>query len=359
MRMLGWLMPMLAITLVACGKPADTQTQAEASAGLPQVVVTSAWLPTALVRDGVVEAVQQTTLAAQTSARVLALPFDVNDSVKKGDVLVQLTDTEQQAAVAMAVAQVAQTKAALAEAESAYKRVQLVHGRGLTSAAQLDQARSMRDQAKAGVAAADAQLIQARRQLAYTRVTAPFDGVIRQRFVEVGQAVQSGPPQPQPLIALQHAALRVQLVLAESDAERLKDRPAVQVQAADGRWQATDDVTVFPYADPHTHTVTVRLNLPVDAQGFYPGMSVKVAIATENRQQLVVPVSALVKRGELVGVYVLTNQRPLLRQVRVGQQQGDKVAVLAGLSQGDRVITDPQAAVVWLMHQRNKPGEEP
>lgn len=353
MRWTRWWLPTLSVLLVACGAPTDSEQAASSTADLPFALVESVATQHAVIRDGVVESVQQTTLSAQTTARVTALPFDVNDEVKKGDLLVQLTDTEQQAAVRLAMAQQAQAKAALVEAEAAYERIQSVYAKGLTSSAQLDSSKSMRDQAKAGVAAAEAQLAQAKRQLEYTHVIAPFDGVIRQRFVEVGQAVQSGPPMPQPLIELQQASLRVQLVLAESEADKLRQTPHVSVQSSAGQWVQAEKITVFPYADPQTHSVTVRATLPDDATSFYPGMSVKVNMITDNRQPLFVPMSAIVKRGELVGVYVLTDNRALLRQVRIGNQQDDKVEVLSGLSQGEKVAIDPQATLVWLIAQRD------
>ncbi len=114
---------------------------------------------------------------------------------------------------------------------------------------------------------------------------------------------------------------------------------------------AASDVSVFPYADPDTHSFNVRLQLPAGTTGLYPGMTVKVAFATGQAQRLLVPASALVQRGEIVGVYVLGEHGVTLRQVRTGYRYGDRVEVLAGLDGGERIAADPMAALKYLDQQ--------
>jgi hypothetical protein len=116
----------------------------------------------------------------------------------------------------------------------------------------------------------------------------------------------------------------------------------------------------FPAFDAATHTVQLRVPLPAQVQGALPGMFARVAwqgaadsaaqAGKEAEQeavgpQFLVPASAIVRRAEMTGVYVLDAQgRPLLRQVRLGNSDGTQVEVLSGLRAGDKVATDPQAA---------------
>jgi hypothetical protein len=81
-------------------------------------------------------------------------------------------------------------------------------------------------------------------------------------------------------------------------------------------------------------------------------MTVKVAFASGETKRLLLPLAALVQRGELVGVYVLGEQGVALRQLRLGHRYGDRVEVLAGLDDGERIAADPAAAARWLAGQR-------
>ncbi|HEX6613980.1 MAG TPA: efflux RND transporter periplasmic adaptor subunit [Rhodanobacteraceae bacterium] len=300
--------------------------------------------------DGVVEAVDATTIAAQTNARVLQLPVDVGDHVRKGDVLVRFSDVEQQSGRRAAAANVASARAEYRDAQVGWQRTQKIFERGLVARAQLDAAIARRDSARANLRAAEAALQSAGQQADYTVVRAPFDGVVTQRFVHVGEAVQSGPPAPQPLIALAALeTLRVDVVVPQGAVDAIRASQRASVVLDDGRRVQATGVTVFPYADPSTHSFRVRVQLPTGGSGLYPGMTVKVAFAVGAATRLLVPVSALVRRGELSAVYVVGAGHSVdLRQLRLGHRFGDEVEVLAGLAAGDRVARDPEAAALYL-----------
>jgi multidrug efflux pump subunit AcrA (membrane-fusion protein) len=157
------------------------------------------------------------------------------------------------------------------------------------------------------------------------------------------------------LIALQALDdLRINVQVPQSAVDAIRDFHAADVLlGSDGTRRITvRSVSVFPYADPNTHTFNVRLQLPAGDSGLYPGMTVKVAFATGEAKRLLVPASALVQRGELVGVYVLDGHGAALRQLRIGHRLADDVEVLAGLDDGERIATDPAAAARWLTADR-------
>ncbi len=303
--------------------------------------------------DGVVEAVDATTIAAQTNARVLELPVDVGDRVRKGDVLVRFSDIEQQSGRRAAAANVAAARAESGDAEANWKRIDAIFQRGLVARAQLDAATARRDAARAALTAAEADLMSAGQQADYTVLRAPFDGVITQRFVHLGQAVQSGPPTPQPLIALAALdALRVDVVVPQGAVDAIRAAPHASVVLDDGKRVQAAQVIVFPNADPSTHSFRVRVELPAGRSGLFPGMTVKVAFAVGRATRLLVPVGTLVRRGELSAVYVVGADHSVgLRQLRLGHRIGDQIEVLAGLAPGDRVARDPEAAALYLARQ--------
>lgn len=346
--------------LVACG---GKQPTAGASASPPPalagLVVRAQPSPSEQVWDGVVEAVHQVTITAQTNARVVELPYDVNDVVAKGAVLVRFSDVEQKSARNAAQAQIASAQATYKDAQASYERIAAVYAKGFVSTAQMDQQRAARDAAKAALEAARAQLGSVGQQLDYTVLRAPFAGIITRRFVHVGEAVQAGPPSPQPLIQLQALNdLRVNVQVPQSVVDAIRTFHTADVLPAGehGRRITATAVEVFPYADPDSHTFNVRLPLPAGAQGLYPGMTVKVAFATGEAKRLLVPAAALVQRGELVGVYVIGEHGVTLRQLRTGSRDGNQIEVLAGLDDGERVATDPQAAIAYLQKQHAAGG---
>ena len=345
--------------VAACGGQPSGSPDAALPPPLAAVVVQA--IPTAQqqVWDGVVEAVQQVTITAQTNARVLALPYDVNDVVAKGAVLVRFSDVEQQSARNAAQAQVVAAQASYTDAQASFERIASVYAKGYVSGAQMDQQRAARDGAKAALTAARAQLSDVGQQLDYTVLRAPFAGVVTHRFVHVGQAVQAGPPSPQPLIQLQALDdLRVNVQVPQSAVAAIRRLHAATVLLAGGRQLSVDKVEVFPYADPATHTFNVRLPLPTGDRGLYPGMTVKVAFATGQASRLLVPATAVVQRGELVGVYVIGAHGVSLRQVRLGERDGDQIEVLAGLDHGEHVASDPHAALAYLVKWHAAGGGE-
>jgi len=106
---------------------------------------------------------------------------------------------------------------------------------------------------------------------------------------------------------------------------------------------------LLPSVDAATHSAQMQLALPDKLQGLAPGMFARVWLpakgAAAGSERLYVLLSAVVRRAEMTGVYVVGAQgRPVLRQVRLGQAQGERVEVLSGLDAADKVAADPQAA---------------
>ena len=264
--------------------------------------------------DGVIEAVQQSTVSAQTSGTVESLPYDVDDSVAAGDLIVQLEDSEQRSRLRQAQAGLEEAEAALSDARQRFERIEAISERGLVSRQEFDQASNNLAAARARVERASAAVAEAREQLSYTRVVAPYGGILTERHVEVGESVSPGQP-----------------LLSGLSLEQLLE---------------TGEMTFYPYANPQTHTFRLRMRLSEPNGSLFPGMLVKVGVPVASREALWVPASSLVRRSELRAVFVLDDQgRPRLRQVRTGVRDNDRLEILAGLSEGERVVTNPSQLV--------------
>jgi hypothetical protein len=117
-----------------------------------------------------------------------------------------------------------------------------------------------------------------------------------------------------------------------------------------GQWVKGQAVTVMPAADSRTHTTVVRVGLPGEVKGAYPGMFARVHFATGRTTKLLIPASALVYRSEVAGAYVVGEKGEIrFRQLRLGEPSGSEgVEILAGIARGERVALDPVAALAQL-----------
>lgn len=319
---------------------AFTSTYLAAAQDSPQTfVVQRQILEEHLFLDGIIEAVQQSTVSAQTSGRVTALPFDVDDSVPAGALIVQLDDSEQQARFSQAQAGLAEARAGLTDARQQFSRVQSLYERKLVANQALDQARNQLNASQARLARAKAAMAEAQQQLDYTRITAPYGGILVERHVELGESVNPG----QPLLtglSLEH--LRVVVDLPQQYAGLAREQRRALVSLPDGSELETGEMTFYPYADPATHTFRLRMPLTEPDGQLYPGMLVKVSVPVATREALWIPADAILHRSELRAVFLLDDQdQPRLRQIRTGVRNDDQVEVLAGLEAGERIIAHP------------------
>ncbi|HET9474163.1 MAG TPA: efflux RND transporter periplasmic adaptor subunit [Steroidobacteraceae bacterium] len=334
----------LMVALSGCGEPAPAIERAS-PAPLDSIVVELQRTPVERQLDGKIEAVNQGTVAAQTSGRVTEILYDVNDFVPAGAVILRLRATEQRAGLLQAQAALREATARETEANQRFERVETMYRDKLVPKAALDEATASRDAARAQLAAARAALQSAQEGVAYTEIRAPYAGVVTRRNVEVGETVAPGTPLMSGL-SLQFLRVAVDVPQSIVDQVRRIRKAAVYV---DGRRVEASKLTIFPEAAATTSTFRARLELPENATDLYPGMFVKVAFVVGETQRLLVPATSLVERGEVTGVYVIdTAGRTSLRQIRLGHRIDDKVEVLAGLDAGERIATDPLAAMQRL-----------
>lgn len=291
--------------------------------------------------DGIVEAVQKSTVSAQTSGTVQNLPYDVDDSVKAGDLIVKIEDSEQQARLNQAKGNVEEAEAAYQDAMQQFERIEETYEQGYVSRQQFDQAKNNLAAVKARLERARAGLEEAQQQLEYTRVVAPYSGILTDRHVEIGETVAPG----QPLLSgLSLEELRIVVEVPQRYADKVRAERSASVTVADGRVLQTGQMTFYPYASASTHTFRLRLALIEPEATIYPGMLVKVEVPVANRSALWISASSLIQRSELRAVYVLDDKNaPRLRQVRTGVSKNGQVEVLAGLEEGEEVVTNPMS----------------
>ena len=341
----------LALLIVPIGGLAAVGDLATVSAGYKTVVSEQ-------ILDGVVEPVHQSTVSAEFVGLIEEINFDVDDFVPEGSVLIRFRDNEQRARLAQNKAAQAEAKARLIEARQEFKRVQNLIAKKLVAQSEMDRATAALNSAEARLAAAAAQVKVAEVQLDRTVIKAPYSGFVVARLVEVGETVQVGQPL---MTGLSVDDLRVMVQVPQSfiTAVSRQDRATIIFPGEQLPKVTVENLTVFPYADPLSHTVKVRMNLPKDLSGIRSGTFVKVSFETGESRQLLIPRVAVVHRSELTAVYVTETGGVIsLRQVRVGRERdNDMVEVLSGLQEGEKVVLDPVEAGLALKEGHSAHGE--
>lgn len=303
--------------------------------------------------DGVVEAVRQTVVAAQVPGAVVQLNVKVGDRVTAGQMLVRLDARAADQTAAAGDAQVQAARAALEVASKDVERQRQLFQKNYISQAALEQAESQFKSTQAQVNAQLAQAGAARTQTGFYAVRAPFAGVVSEVPVSLGDMAMPG----RPLVTLYDpGALRVTAALPQSVSSAMTGSALPRIEfpglPAAQQWVQPVRAQLLPTVDPGTHTVQIRAELPSGlahlAPGLYARLWLPVAAGGSSAgapAPLTVLQSAVVRRAELTALYVLDPAgKPVLRQVRLGRAEGDKVEILSGLVAGERVVTDPQAA---------------
>ena len=298
--------------------------------------------------DGVVEAVRQTVVSAQVPGAVVAIEVKVGDVVKAGQVLARIDARAAEQNVAASDAQVQSARATLEVATKEFDRQKQLFEKNYTSQAALERAEAQFKATQAQVSAQLAQAGAARAQSGFFVVKAPYGGVVSEVPITLGDMAMPGRAL---LTIYDPAALRVTAAVPQTDIARIASGKPTKIQfpglPGDRQWVAPAHVTVLPTADPGTHTAQIRLDLPATAGNLTPGTFARVWLPMQGAAtpRLYVPAKAVVRRAEMTGVYVLdANGHPILRQVRLGRAVDDTVEILSGVTAGERVALDPQAA---------------
>ena len=320
---------------------------------LVTALVESRTVPREYRLDGIVEAVNRSTVSAQTQGQVQEILFDVDDYVEKGAVVVRLKDTEPRARVAQAAADLKSATAQVKQARDEYARFKGLFDKKNVSDSAMDKATADLASTQAALDAAGARLEQAQEQLKYTEIRAPYSGILTERKVSVGEMASPG----QPLVSgISLDNLRVAVDVPQSLIGAVRSGARAQVYLPDGTPIESKAVTVFPYADPGSNTFKVRVDLPAiaapGARPLFPGMFVKIGFVVGAKTELAVPKACVVHRSEVNGVYVVDEHDQVhFRQVRLGPALEDAVVLLSGLTAGEKVALDPIAAGVLLKAQ--------
>ncbi len=312
------------------------------------------------------------TIASKLLATVRAVHVREGDRVKKGDILLELDQRQVDAEVDRAKAALAEALRAEASAESArnsakagadlakstYERYKKLLKENSVSRQEFDEVEARYRQAQAALAQAESMLSAAGNRVEQARaalenvmvskkdtvVKAPYDGVITAKMVNVGDLASPGTP----FFTLEKAnVFCVDLVLPENhiQAVRLDQDVKVSIPAL-GDLELTGKIKrIVPAADTRSRSFLVKVALP-ENPNLRSGIFARVAIPVGDAGMILLPASALVRQGQLTGVFIVDKtQTAHFRLVRPGKHYGDSVEIISGISNGDRYVISPPPAL--------------
>jgi RND family efflux transporter MFP subunit len=301
-------------------------------------------LPTATVRTQVIEsksrvateevvgtvrAKLRSVIEGKVSGKIEQMLVVPGQQVKAGEMLAVIDAREVQARYDQAVA-------VRQQAEADLKRFTSLFEQKILSQAEFDNA-----QAKARIAIAS--VTEAETLLGYTKVTAPFAGVITRKHADVGDLATPG----KPLLEMEDStALRLEADVPEAVVGKLTlgDKLPVRISALEKELAGVVS-EIAPAADPNSRTFLVKLDLPATT-GLRAGQFGRVAMPVGETSALRVPASALVQRGQMELVFIVSDGKAQLRLVKTGKRIGDEVELVSGVAAGERIVVEN---VVGLM----------
>lgn len=318
-----------AVALAGCGrKPGNVSAESPPAADVR--VQTAARQPLAETEDvvGTVRPKLSAAIEAKVSGRIEQMLVVPGQTVTNGELLVQLDAHEIQARCDQAVA-------ARQQAEGDFKRANDLMAQKILSQSEFDAARSK-------FRVADAAESEVKTMLGYTKIVAPFTGVITRKLADVGDLAMPG----KTLLQMENPrSLRLEADVPEAliGNVRLGDKLAARVAAVGGDIQGAV-AEMSPAADPNSRTFLVKLDLP-DVAGLRSGQFGRVAVPVGTVDAIRVPASAVVQRGQMEMVFVAANGHAQLRLVKTGRRVGNEVEIVSGLDSGEQIVTEGAAVL--------------
>lgn len=329
MKRTSFLAAGLAVALTACHKSPEPSTPTEMPPAKVRVqAIESKSRPATEEVMGTIRARYRAVLEAKVSGSIEKLPVALGQAVKAGETLAELDAKEIKARLDQATTQRQQL-------ERDTERLRQLLANNAVSRQEFESIESRYRVAQAAVTEAETML-------AYTKVIAPFDGVITRKHAEVGDLAAPG----KPLLEMEDPkSLRVEADVPEAAIGNIVAGAKLSVRVAG----VTNDLVatvseIAPAADPNSRTFLVKCDLP-PGFGARTGQFGRLTVPLGETTALRIPATALVVRGQLELVFVSDNNRAQMRLVKTGKRVGSEIEVLSGLNRGDQIVVENAAGL--------------
>ena len=300
-----------------------------------------------ITASGKIEAENSANLSTRMMGYVTKLHVKVGQKVGAGQLLVNINNSDLQAKKAQVDASILQATAGYNNAKKDYDRFVNLYKQQSASQKELDDMTARYEMAKAGLEGAKQMRNEVISQFSYSNITAPFSGTVTNTFVKEGDMANPG----MPLVSVEGATrLQVTAMVSENNIAAIKKGMAVKVLVKSSNANLTGKVSEVSVSATNTGgQYLVKINLDKTDSSVLSGMFVNVQFPVENaiqtikNEMVLVPESALVKQGQLTGIYTIgTGNVAILRWLRTGKTFGNQVEVLSGLSANEQYIVSAE-----------------
>ncbi|PMS37776.1 RND family efflux transporter MFP subunit [Trinickia symbiotica] len=302
-----------------------------------------------MLLPGTLRGFVESPIYARATGYLLHWYVDIGAHVKQGQLLADLDTPEIDQELAQAIAQRQQASASLALAKTSFERWQQLRQRDAVSQQELDDRQGTYHQDLANLAAAEANVKRLQQLESFKRIVAPFDGVVTQRNVDVGDLIDAGSGSSRALFALaQSKTLRVYVQLPQAYSQNVKVGMPVAVTQAELPGQSfRGTITHISGAiDVPTRSLQLEVTLPNADDKLRPGAYVQVALPQALHSHLLVPDNALLFRSEGPRLAVVdANGVVHLRAVTIAQDLGQSLEIESGIEPNDRIIVNPSDSI--------------
>ena len=351
MRFLFVSLTVVSLAIAGCGEEAPPDPSGQESVSVETATAT-AYTRTEVGRyRGTIQGVRRVPLSTKMMGTVEALPVEEGDRVRAGQVLARIRSENVEAQRSQVQARLREARAARDNAETQFERIEALREQDSATEQEFDNAQTAYERAQATVEALEGRLAETEDMLTYATIEAPIDGYVVEKRAETGGLATPG----RPLLVVETLdALKAVVQVPEHAVNRFApgDSVTVRVGAAGDRVQPGVVAQVNPSGNRTSRQFEVHVRLPDGASaaattegGVKSGMYAEVVHRTGTASTLTVPRAALVERGQLTGLYAVSDGRALLRWVRTGPRRGDRVEVLSGLRPGETYVADARPRI--------------
>lgn len=338
------------ILFFSCGKEKKETTNNEPAIAVQVSGISTDSNAPFVTASGKIEAENSANVSTRMMGYVTKVYVKVGQKVSVGQLLISINNTDLQAKKAQVDASILQATAAYNNAKKDYERFTALFNQQSASQKELDDMTSRYEMAKAGLEGAKQMRNEVMAQFSYSNITAPFSGEVTNTFVKEGDMANPG----MPLVSVEGSSkMQVTAMVSESDIAQIKNGMPVKIMIKSLNKEVSGKVTEVSGSAKNTGgQYLVKATLNNNDKSILSGMFANVQFPIENKpktettvksDKVMVPESALVKQGQLTGIYTIANGKTaILRWIRIGKSFGNQVEVLSGLSANEQYIVSAE-----------------
>ena len=331
----------LSLAAISCGKKEKQQAATpQKSIAVQTTTAKLADYPVIYSFSGKLEADKQSNLSTRIMGQIQHIYVKPGQKVNHGDLLIQIRNQDILAKKAQVEANKVEASTAFESAEKDMKRYEALYESNSVSDKEMDDMRTRYDMAKARLAAVEQMENEVKENMRYASIRAPYSGVITTKFVQEGDMANPG----MPLLSMESPSQwKVIARIPEADIAKVQLNDAVKVKFTSAEVELEGKIIEINPSTTNTgnqYMAKVLVTVPKNCTAkLYSGMYAEVLFEHGTQKRILISESALIHRGQLVGIYAVSQSgNALLRWVKTGKTFGDKVEIISGLTDGEQYV---------------------